>query len=53
MLKTRQIITIYKSKKIISVNVIAPKNGNEYNRALSYLNNKPFKQNKKNFFGNL
>jgi hypothetical protein len=42
---------ILNQKKIISLNVIAPKSGNEYNGTLSYLNIKPSKQNKKNLFG--
>ena len=42
---------ILNQKKIISLNIIAPKSGNEYNGALSYLNIKPSKQNKNKIFG--
>ena len=42
---------IINQKKIITLNIIAPKSGNEYNGALSYLNIKPSKQNKKKLFG--
>ena len=42
---------ILNQKKIVSLNVIAPKNGNEFNGALSFLNIKSSNTNKKKIFG--